>query len=91
MVAGGATRRTAVPDRAAPWARPWPPTRRPVPLLLVVLLLAGSAAPDWTDCPEPCRCKWTSGKKTALCPNAGISTVPTALNPDMQVRMVVRG
>lgn len=57
------------------------------PLLVValLLLLAGRAAPDWTDCPEACRCKWTSGKKTALCPNAGLTAVPAALNPDMQV------
>ncbi|KAJ1529660.1 hypothetical protein ONE63_006420 [Megalurothrips usitatus] len=56
-----------------------------LPLLLLLLLVAGLAAPDWTDCPEACRCKWTSGKKTALCPNAGLATVPAALNPDMQV------
>lgn len=56
-----------------------------LPLLLLLLLLAGLAAPDWTDCPKACRCKWTNGKKTALCPNADLTSVPAALNPDMQV------
>lgn len=43
------------------------------------------AAPDWTDCPAPCRCKWTSGKKTALCKEAGFSGIPGTLDGDMQV------
>lgn len=41
-------------------------------------------APDWTDCPTACRCKWTSGKKTALCRDAGLTSLPT-LSGDMQV------
>lgn len=58
-----------------------------------LLLLIGSCAlqsraaafPDWTDCPAVCKCKWTSGKKTALCPDAGLTTLPASLDPDMQV------
>ncbi|XP_071452934.1 uncharacterized protein [Hetaerina americana] len=58
--------------------------------LLVVLLLASGglvafAAPDWTDCPASCRCKWISGKKTALCREAGFTAVPATLNADIQV------
>lgn len=41
-------------------------------------------APDWTDCPTACRCKWTSGKKTALCRDAGLTSLPN-LSQDMQV------
>lgn len=56
--------------------------------LVVLVVLVGSiavAAPDWTDCPTPCRCKWASGKKTALCMSAGFTTVPDTLDADMQV------
>lgn len=42
-------------------------------------------APDWTDCPTVCRCKWTSGKKTALCRDAGLTALPSSLSADMQV------
>lgn len=63
------------------------------PILLGLLLLMGdwtlaakaAAFPDWTDCPAVCRCKWTSGKKSALCPDAGLTSLPANLDPDMQV------
>lgn len=42
------------------------------------------ASPDWTDCPAPCLCKWTYGKKSALCSSANLTSVPT-LNSDLQV------
>ncbi|KZC08055.1 PREDICTED: leucine-rich repeat-containing protein 24-like [Dufourea novaeangliae] len=62
-------------------------------LLLAILFLLGTFAllsraaafPDWTDCPAVCRCKWTSGKKSALCPDAGLTSLPASLDPDMQV------
>lgn len=62
-------------------------------ILLALCLLLGSFAlpsraaafPDWTDCPAVCRCKWTSGKKSALCPDAGLTSLPASLDPDMQV------
>lgn len=62
-------------------------------ILLALFLLTGcfallsraSAFPDWTDCPAVCRCKWTSGKKSALCPDAGLTSLPASLDPDMQV------
>ncbi|XP_014488746.1 PREDICTED: leucine-rich repeat-containing protein 24-like [Dinoponera quadriceps] len=62
-------------------------------ILLALFLLIGSFAllsraaafPDWTDCPAVCRCKWTSGKKSALCPDAGLTSLPASLDPDMQV------
>lgn len=43
------------------------------------------AAPDWTDCPAPCRCKWSSGKKTALCKDATFTAIPDTLDAEMQV------
>ncbi|XP_060530710.1 probable oxidoreductase PXDNL [Cylas formicarius] len=51
-------------------------------LLTISLALA---APDWTDCPNPCRCKWSSGKKTAYCQKQGLIAVPTNLDEGMQV------
>lgn len=54
---------------------------------LIVLLCSTmvSPSPDWTDCPSSCRCKWTSGKKSALCRDAGFTTIPDSLDSDMQV------
>ncbi|XP_076293799.1 uncharacterized protein LOC143215521 [Lasioglossum baleicum] len=49
------------------------------------LLSRAAAFPDWTDCPAVCRCKWTSGKKSALCHDAGLTSLPASLDPDMQV------
>ncbi|PNF15333.1 hypothetical protein B7P43_G00931 [Cryptotermes secundus] len=56
------------------------------PWILTFLLLTTSAAtPDWTDCPSSCQCKWTSGKRTALCREAGFTAIPNTLNSEMQV------
>lgn len=54
-------------------------------LLLGVASCIVLAAPDWTDCPSACSCKWTSGKKSAFCTRADFTTIPTSLNSDMQV------
>ena len=55
-------------------------------LLISSLALSRAAAfPDWTDCPAVCKCKWTSGKKSALCPDAGLTSLPPSLDPDMQL------
>lgn len=54
------------------------------PLLLLFVALA-FAAPDWTDCPTPCRCKWSSGKKTASCRNASFTSLPTNLHSEIQI------
>lgn len=42
------------------------------------------ASPDWTDCPAPCTCKWTYGKKSAFCASSNLTAVPS-LNSDLQV------
>lgn len=52
-------------------------------LMLAVALV--HAASDWTDCQSPCICKWSSGKKTALCRNAGFTQIPESLDSEMQV------
>ncbi|KAJ8971806.1 hypothetical protein NQ317_010781 [Molorchus minor] len=53
--------------------------------LIMVSVALALAAPDWTDCPTPCRCKWSSGKKTALCKEAGFIGIPGTLDGEMQV------
>lgn len=53
--------------------------------LLMLAAALALAAPDWTDCQSPCVCKWSSGKKTALCRNAGFTTLPDSLDSEMQV------
>ncbi|XP_072384111.1 leucine-rich repeat, immunoglobulin-like domain and transmembrane domain-containing protein 2 [Diabrotica undecimpunctata] len=53
--------------------------------LLVFTVALALAAPDWTDCPSPCRCTWSNGKKTALCKKAGFTGIPGTLDEGMQV------
>ncbi|XP_073994780.1 uncharacterized protein isoform X2 [Rhodnius prolixus] len=54
-------------------------------VLLGVLVSLAISTPDWTDCPSACSCKWTLGKKSALCRHAGFTTIPDTLDSDMQV------
>ncbi|XP_063909979.1 probable oxidoreductase PXDNL isoform X3 [Zophobas morio] len=53
--------------------------------LLMLMMALAFAAPDWMDCPAPCHCKWSSGKKTAVCKRAGFTSVPDNLDGVMQV------
>ena len=56
-------------------------------LVTVLLLVAvGRAEADWTaTCTAGCVCKWADGKKVAECINAGYTTVPEHLSPEIQV------
>ncbi|XP_039294491.1 LOW QUALITY PROTEIN: leucine-rich repeat-containing protein 24 [Nilaparvata lugens] len=54
-------------------------------LALLLVVTPANPAPDWTDCPSSCRCKWTQGKKSALCKDAGFTAIPGSLDSDMQV------
>ncbi|CAH1370733.1 hypothetical protein MTP99_012273 [Tenebrio molitor] len=53
--------------------------------LLMLMTALAFAAPDWMDCPTPCKCKWSSGKKTAVCEGGGFSSLPDNLDGEMQV------
>lgn len=53
-------------------------------ITLVLLTITTTVKPDWTDCALPCRCKWTSGKKTALCSSSGLTALPN-ISSDVQV------
>ncbi|KAJ8721477.1 hypothetical protein PYW07_002252 [Mythimna separata] len=50
-----------------------------------VLLLLALAAAASADCPRHCECKWRSGKESALCARAGLSSVPPRLDPTTQL------
>ncbi|KAL0879216.1 hypothetical protein ABMA27_002999 [Loxostege sticticalis] len=52
----------------------------------LVLLLINLSGSDWLNCEniQECRCKWSSGKKTASCVTAGLTSVPT-LAAEIQV------
>ncbi|XKL67020.1 hypothetical protein PGB90_010440 [Kerria lacca] len=54
-------------------------------LLMLLTQNVASIPEDWMDCPNVCQCKWISGKKTALCREAGYKIIPNLLNSEMQV------
>ncbi|XP_045479679.1 leucine-rich repeat-containing protein 24-like [Harmonia axyridis] len=56
-------------------------------VIFVVLLMItlASASPDWTDCQLPCVCKWSGGKRSAVCKSGGLTSVPNSLDSDLQV------
>ncbi|XP_045529972.1 leucine-rich repeat, immunoglobulin-like domain and transmembrane domain-containing protein 3 [Pieris brassicae] len=53
--------------------------------ILLTLLIQASGS-DWLNCAHitECHCKWSSGKKTASCVNAGLTQIPR-LATDIQV------
>ncbi|KAG6455028.1 uncharacterized protein LOC115446672 [Manduca sexta] len=50
-----------------------------------VLLMLSLAAAASADCPRHCECKWRSGKESALCARAGLTSVPPRLDPTTQL------
>uniref|UniRef100_A0A6A7FYE6 Leucine-rich repeat-containing protein 24 n=1 Tax=Hirondellea gigas TaxID=1518452 RepID=A0A6A7FYE6_9CRUS len=55
-------------------------------LLVMSLVLPTPVAADWdSSCPGNCRCTYVSNKKVAKCDNAGYTTVPSSLSPEIQV------
>jgi Leucine-rich repeat (LRR) protein len=53
--------------------------------VLPTLLLVASVSSDWDSECHGCDCKWVSGKKLANCTNAGLTSVPLNLHPEVQV------
>lgn len=47
-----------------------------------MLTLAAAAS---ADCPRHCECKWRSGKESALCARAGLTSIPPRLDPTTQL------
>ncbi|XP_021700792.1 uncharacterized protein LOC5570717 [Aedes aegypti] len=55
-------------------------------LTVLLLLVSPILSVDWTaSCPASCVCKWSSGKKSALCNNLTISSIPSNLSTELQV------
>ncbi|KAL3265532.1 hypothetical protein HHI36_009737 [Cryptolaemus montrouzieri] len=54
-------------------------------LFILLMTTLASATPDWTDCQSPCVCKWSGGKRNALCKNGGFTSVPVTLDAEMQI------
>ncbi|KAB0796743.1 hypothetical protein PPYR_10804 [Photinus pyralis] len=54
--------------------------------LNVLLLLLGFCSESFlSTCPSTCECKWKSGKESAICTNANLSSVPLHLHPNTQL------
>ncbi|XP_040173307.1 uncharacterized protein LOC120905989 [Anopheles arabiensis] len=53
---------------------------------VLFLLLSTALCADWSaSCPQNCTCKWSNGKKSALCNGADLSAVPSNLSTEIQV------
>ncbi|KAK9497448.1 hypothetical protein O3M35_004157 [Rhynocoris fuscipes] len=56
-----------------------------VAMLLVAESGTGAQeASDWSNCVGKCKCKWVSGRKTAECSNADLTSIPDTLSPEIQ-------
>ncbi|XP_023159441.1 uncharacterized protein LOC101457302 [Ceratitis capitata] len=55
-------------------------------LNILVMLLPQAAGDDWSaSCASNCTCKWTNGKKSAICSSLQLTTIPTTLSTELQV------
>ncbi|XP_055616147.1 uncharacterized protein LOC129762166 [Toxorhynchites rutilus septentrionalis] len=55
-------------------------------LTVLLLLITSASCADWSaSCPTGCVCKWSSGKKSALCNSLGLNSIPTNLSTELQV------
>uniref|UniRef100_A0A182K5Q4 Ig-like domain-containing protein n=1 Tax=Anopheles christyi TaxID=43041 RepID=A0A182K5Q4_9DIPT len=53
---------------------------------VLFLLLSTALCADWSaSCPQNCSCKWSNGKKSAICNGADFSAVPSNLSTEIQV------
>lgn len=56
-----------------------------VALFLALIASVCAIDDDWTNCPQFCKCKWSSGRKAAECTNSSLSAVPEGLSSEIQV------
>ncbi|KAK9885672.1 hypothetical protein WA026_012434 [Henosepilachna vigintioctopunctata] len=54
-------------------------------VIIFLMVTSTSATSDWTDCQSPCVCKWSGGKRNAICKNGGFTTIPVTLDSEMQI------
>uniref|UniRef100_A0A182PBJ1 Ig-like domain-containing protein n=1 Tax=Anopheles epiroticus TaxID=199890 RepID=A0A182PBJ1_9DIPT len=53
---------------------------------VLFLLLSTALCADWSaSCPLNCSCKWSNGKKSAICNGADFTAVPSNLSTEIQV------
>ncbi|BFF92167.1 uncharacterized protein DMAD_10287 [Drosophila madeirensis] len=58
----------------------------PVWCLLMLCLVAWTYADDWSlSCASNCTCKWTNGKKSAICSSLQLTSIPSTLSTELQV------
>ncbi|XP_055588168.1 uncharacterized protein LOC129740499 [Uranotaenia lowii] len=55
-------------------------------LTVLLLLISPVLSADWSaSCPASCICKWSSGKKSAICNSLGFTSIPSNLSTELQV------
>lgn len=55
-------------------------------LSVLLILFSQCLCNDWTfNCPNNCTCKWSNGKKSAICNKIDLKTVPKNLSTEIQV------
>ncbi|XP_052858803.1 uncharacterized protein LOC128266363 [Drosophila gunungcola] len=53
---------------------------------MLLCLVAWTLADDWSlSCASNCTCKWTNGKKSAICSSLQLTTIPNTLSTELQV------
>ncbi|KAF5298530.1 hypothetical protein FQA39_LY11782 [Lamprigera yunnana] len=52
---------------------------------IIFIILAFCSKVLLSTCPSTCECKWKSGKESAICRNANLSSVPLHLHADTQL------
>ncbi|XP_037816476.1 leucine-rich repeat neuronal protein 3 [Lucilia sericata] len=54
--------------------------------LNITLLIQSVMGDDWSlSCASNCTCKWTNGKKSAICSSLQLTAIPTTLSTELQV------
>lgn len=55
-------------------------------LNITLMLIRSVAGDDWSlSCASNCTCKWTNGKKSAICSSLQMTAIPTTLSTELQV------
>ncbi|XP_053678640.1 uncharacterized protein LOC128729016 [Anopheles nili] len=73
------------------YAKLLPHRAKPVKMIhfyftVLLFLLSTALCADWSaSCPLNCSCKWSNGKKSAICNGAGFTAVPSNLSTEIQV------
>ncbi|XP_063706507.1 uncharacterized protein LOC134835558 [Culicoides brevitarsis] len=56
---------------------------------LFLIIITSTLCDDWTaSCPSICHCKWSNGKKSAVCNNLNLTQIPSNLSTELQVLML---